>query len=204
MRLPAKKTAKPPATKRRRVRVAKRPEGPKAVKVKEEVKEEEPRQPEKELLLAVRLKGSSGLSPIVHDTLRSLRLGKKFHATIFEKSPATIGMLKRAKETITWGEPSKETIQVLLVQRGELESGKMLTGGFIKETFGVASFSSLVNLIAQGKISLRALSDKGVRQFFRLHPPSGGFKKSTKRSFRDGGELGYRGLEIDQLVKRML
>jgi len=38
---------------------------------------------------------------------------------------------------------------------------------------------------------------------FRLHPPRGGFKKSTKRP-NPQGELGYRGEEINKFILRML
>ena len=39
---------------------------------------------------------------------------------------------------------------------------------------------------------------------FRLHPPRGGFKGSTKKPYSDGGELGYRGPAINELIRRMI
>ncbi len=36
-----------------------------------------------------------------------------------------------------------------------------------------------------------------------LHPPRGGFK-SVKRSYANGGDLGYRGEKINELIGRML
>jgi large subunit ribosomal protein L30 len=39
---------------------------------------------------------------------------------------------------------------------------------------------------------------------FRLHPPSKGFKGKIKRGYGSGGELGYRGEKINELLRRML
>ncbi len=43
------------------------------------------------------------------------------------------------------------------------------------------------------------------KKFFRLSPPKGGFgRKGIKKSFNVRGALGYRGKEINNLIKRML
>jgi large subunit ribosomal protein L30 len=44
----------------------------------------------------------------------------------------------------------------------------------------------------------------GVKPLFRLRPPSKGFKGKVKKSFAAGGEAGYRGEAINDLLKRML
>ena len=43
----------------------------------------------------------------------------------------------------------------------------------------------------------------GIQPVFRLRPPTKGFKGNIKKSYRAGGELGYRGEDINELVKRM-
>ena len=48
---------------------------------------------------------------------------------------------------------------------------------------------------------LKAEGDKVKR--YRLHPPRGGFRRTTKRP-RPDGELGYRGAEINKLIERMI
>lgn len=46
--------------------------------------------------------------------------------------------------------------------------------------------------------------DKG-KKFFRLSPPRKGFgRKGIKTPFTMGGALGYRGKEINDLIKRMI
>jgi len=64
--------------------------------------------------------------------------------------------------------------------------------------------------ITYGEINdetLKLLKEKrGVKdkKYFALHPPIKGFeRKGTKKSFKVGGALGYRGEKINELIKRM-
>jgi large subunit ribosomal protein L30 len=44
-----------------------------------------------------------------------------------------------------------------------------------------------------------------AQQFYRLNPPRGGFeRKGTKIPYEVGGALGYRGSDINALIKRMV
>jgi large subunit ribosomal protein L30 len=46
---------------------------------------------------------------------------------------------------------------------------------------------------------------KKQKVFFRLNPPRGGFeRKGIKKGYRQGGALGYRGKDINALLKRMI
>jgi len=46
---------------------------------------------------------------------------------------------------------------------------------------------------------------KEIKPFFRLNPPKGGFeRKGIKKAYSEGGALGYRGKEINSLIKRMM
>lgn len=48
-------------------------------------------------------------------------------------------------------------------------------------------------------------ADGKLKPFFRLAPPKGGFEsKGTKKSFREGGALGWRGKKMNELIARML
>jgi len=48
-------------------------------------------------------------------------------------------------------------------------------------------------------------SDGKLKKYFLLHPPRGGFeRKGIKKSFVNGGALGYRKEKINDLIKRML
>jgi large subunit ribosomal protein L30 len=160
--------------------------------------------PEKTFTLAIRLGGLVATPSFIEDTLRTLRLDRKFTAVLLEKNPSLAGTLLKAKDYVTWGEVNNKMLAVLLKERGRLTSGVPLTDSYIKDSFGETSVDRLVTAVARGRIQLGELWRKGVRPVFRLHPPSGGFNYSIKRPFASRGELGYRGPQISDLVARMI
>jgi large subunit ribosomal protein L30 len=160
--------------------------------------------PEKTFILAVRLMGAFGTPTHVERTLTSLRLNRKFNAVLLESGPSVLGMLRQAKDYLTWGEVKSAQIAALVKERGELLGGLPVTDKFAKEGFGELSLEGLAEALAQGRIRLEALWHKGLKPVFRLLPPSGGFEASTKRGYATRGELGYRGPQISNLVSRMI
>ncbi len=92
-----------------------------------------------------------------------------------------------------------------MAKRAEGEQRSMvLDEEFVKNRFGRETFGDLAESIIAGDISLEDLWRAGLKPKFRLHPPRGGFKRSTRRAFTDGGELGYRGPNINSLALRMI
>jgi large subunit ribosomal protein L30 len=160
--------------------------------------------PEKPLFLAVRLLGPFGSPASIEDTLRSLRLSRKFRAVLLDKSESMLGVLRKVKDYVTWGEVKSHDIAALLKERGELSNGMAFTDKFVKESFGQESIEELAQALTRGQIELKALWQKGVVPVFRLRPPSRGFNSSIKRPCGSQGELGYRGAEISNLVARMI
>lgn len=152
-------------------------------------------------LAAVRVRGTINVRKDIEDTLRMLRLNRANHATIIPSTPQYLGMLQKAKDHITWGEISQEILTHLIKKRGRLVGGKNITLDFLKKK-GFQSFEELANKIYSSDLKLKDLKD--VKPIFRLHPPSKGFEKSLKRAFKDGGETGYRGDKINELIKRMM
>jgi len=155
-------------------------------------------------LLAVRLRGTVGDSPEIRKTLESLALESTFRARLLPDNPSIAGMLRKAKHIVAWGEVDQPTLEVLLRKRGERElRSQALDDGFVKERFGKDGLMELAGAVVAGEVGLEDLWRAGLKPRFRLHPPRGGFKRSTRRAFSDGGELGYRGAEINSLVRRM-
>ncbi len=155
------------------------------------------------LYAIIRIKGQPDAPPEVRKTLENLRLHKRYHAVIYPKDlPGLEGMLRRAQAWITWGEINKETLAKLLEKRGRLPGNKRLTPEVLKEKFGVESFEELAEKIMNGEIVLH--KQDVIKPVFRLHPPRGGFKGSTKRPYGDKGEAGYRGDKINELISRMI
>jgi len=143
----------------------------------------------------------SDVSQEVKDTLSMLRLNRNCHATLVDDRPAYKGMLRKSKDYLTWGEVSQENIALLLKKRGRLVGDKKLTDEYAKE-LDYESLDDLAEAIFKVDIEFSSLPE--VKPVFRLRPPKKGFKGKIKRSFAAGGELGYRGDAINDLLKRMV
>ncbi len=155
-------------------------------------------------LIAIRIRGTVGLHPKIEHTLQLLRLIKIYNAIILENKPELIGMLRTVKDFITWGEINQESLDAIIMKRGRAQGNKKISDEFIQKKLGFKSIGELSNALLGKKISLNNLWDSGIKPVFRLHPPKGGFKKSTKRSFKSHGELGYRGEDVNKLLRRMI
>jgi large subunit ribosomal protein L30 len=109
-------------------------------------------------------------------------------------------MLQKARNQLTWGEVSKENIELLLRKRGRLVGDQTLTKEYVEE-IGYASLSDLVEAIYELKVQYDQLPK--IKPVFRLRPPKKGFKGKIKRSYAAGGVTGYRGAAINELIERM-
>ncbi len=156
------------------------------------------------LYAIIRIRGRVDVPPDIDYTLKLLRLHKKFHATLYPSDlPGIQGMLRKVKDWVTWGEIDEETLIELLKKRGRIIGDKPLTDEYVEKKLGISGgIAGLAKALIEGRVKYHKLN--GVKPVFRLHPPRGGFKGSTKRPYNDGGELGYRGKAINELIKRML
>lgn len=152
-------------------------------------------------LVAVRIRGLSDISTEVKDTLNMLRLTRNCHATLLDDRPGYTGMLRKSKDCLTWGEISQENILHLLEKRGRLIGDKRFTDEYAKE-LGYESLNDLAESLFKVDVEFNSLPE--VKPVFRLHPPKKGFKGKIKRSYASGGEAGYRGEAINDLLKRMV
>jgi len=150
--------------------------------------------------LAVRIRGGVNVPRRVEDALRMLRMDRNNYATILDDRPSYLGMLQMAKDYITWGEPTVETIRLLLEKRGEEPGGRRIGEEALK-ALGYPSLDELAEAIHSCDAEFHRL--EGVKPFFRLHPPRKGFRKTVKRAYANSGELGYRGEAINELAERM-
>jgi large subunit ribosomal protein L30 len=110
-------------------------------------------------------------------------------------------MLQRVNSYVTYGEPSKETVAMMLQKRARLAGDKKLTEEYMQK-IGYKSIDDLAQAIVDCKVNYAKLPD--VEPRFKLHPPSKGYKGKTKKGFKAGGEAGYRGDAINKLVQRMV
>lgn len=149
----------------------------------------------------IRVRGHVGLRPEVKDTLRFLRLTRANHCVFVPQTDSVDGMLQRAKDYVTWGEVDQTVAAVLLVRRARLPGDRAIDDAYVKANSKYPSLNSFAKALAGGQATLRDV--KGLKPVVRLHPPRGGYE-GTKRAYRAGGALGYRGKEINALLQRML
>lgn len=67
----------------------------------------------------VRLRGRTGLNADVVRTLELLNLRRINNCVVLDEKPETLGMIRKAKDYITWGYIDAETMKLLAEKRGE-------------------------------------------------------------------------------------
>ena len=152
-------------------------------------------------LVVVKIRGTVRAQKETRETLEFLHLVHTNHAVLIDSRAAYMGMLQRVNSYITYGEPTKELVVMMLQKRGRLAGDKKLTDEYIQK-IGYKSINDLAEAILSCKVQYQKLPD--VEPRFKLHPPSKGYKGKTKKGFKAGGEAGYRGEAINDLVKRMV
>ncbi|MFB0502084.1 MAG: uL30 family ribosomal protein, partial [Candidatus Bathyarchaeia archaeon] len=71
-------------------------------------------------LAVIRVRGVSDVFREIKETLRMLHLTRNCHATLIDDRPSYLGMLHKAKNYVTWGEIFKESVVLLLRERGRI------------------------------------------------------------------------------------
>ncbi len=160
--------------------------------------------PKQSVILAVRIRGTATDNPDIRKTMETLNMENTFRARLLESSPSTLGMLRTAKNLVAWGQVNSAVMESLLRKRAERDGNKEIDDNFAKVFFKKETLADLAKSLVAGEIGVKDLWLAGVKPRFRLHPPKGGFKRSTRRAATDGGELGYRGDDINRLVRRMI
>lgn len=139
-------------------------------------------------LAAIRVRGVSGVKKKIEDTMKTLRLYKNNYCCVLPNVPVYSGMLKKAKDYITWGELDDETFRMLVDKRGEEFNGRETDS---KKKINYNDFF--------------VVNNKKIKKYFRLSAPKKGFgRKGIKYPYQSGGALGYRGEAINDLIKRMV
>jgi large subunit ribosomal protein L30 len=153
-------------------------------------------------LMVLRIRGDVDVRDEIRQTLRMLRLHKVNHATLIDGNESYLGMLQKVKDYATWGEISAETLEKLLTKKGRIAGNKPVNDKYVSSNSKFNSLKKFTEAVATSKASIEDL--RGLKPVFRLHPPRGGFDGKKKRSYKEGGELGYRGKDINRLLEKMM
>lgn len=153
-------------------------------------------------IAVIRIRGSFGVRKEIKDTMSMLRLYNQNHCIIIDSSPNYIGMLKKVKDYVTWGEIDEKTFNELISRRGKIIAIKSLTESYLKEKVKL-SFEEFTKEFFNFKKNLKDIP--GFKLYFKLKPPVKGFeRKGIKVPYSMGGVLGYRKENINGLILRML
>jgi large subunit ribosomal protein L30 len=149
--------------------------------------------------LVVRIKGTVNIPQQAKKTLDGLNLDKRFRATIVPESTEYLGMLRRVKEEVAWTKVDAGIVKELLEKRGRKTGYKPLTKPGLPKEYN--NIDELAAAIAENKVTMSKLG--GIKPWFALNPPRGGFKRKTKTQYAQDGILGEDG-DLADIVKRML
>ena len=139
-------------------------------------------------LAVVRIRGLTGVRRDIDNALKKLRLYKKNYCVVIPNTAAHLGMIKKVKDYITWGNVDEKTYNDLIEKRAEEYKGRVSDR---KEKINYNRFADI--------------RGKKVKRIFRLNSPKKGYgRKGIKVSFISGGALGYREDKINDLIQRMI
>lgn len=151
------------------------------------------------MFLVIRIRGTTGVKRGIADTLDMLRLNRISHAVLVDETDSYKGMLQKGKDYITWGEVNVETLAKIIAKRGRLVGDAHVTNEYLKENTDYKSIEELANALIKGEVKAQ---DVGMKPVFRFHPPRKGYK-GIRKPVTEGGSLGYRGEDINNLAIRM-
>ena len=157
---------------------------------------------ENKLMLVIRIRGAPNMNYKIHDTLKMLRLHKTNHACLAYTDKSLMGMLRRAKDYIAYGEVDKDIVLKLLKNRALIKGNQPLTDKHIKKYSKFTTVKAFADGLMKGEVKLRDIND--LKPVFRLHPPIGGHRGTIKKHYHAGGTLGHVGEFINVLAGKMM
>jgi 50S ribosomal protein L30P, archaeal len=149
----------------------------------------------------IRVRGQPDVSYDIEYTMGLLGVNKVNHCAIVPENASTKGMLQKVKDYTTYGEINAETLAQLIRVRGRLSGDRMITDEYLAANSDFKTVDELAKAIIENDYRMKDV--EAAKPVFRLHPPVKGYE-GNKRSYKNGGALGYRGEAINDLIARML
>jgi len=149
----------------------------------------------------VQLRGDVNMDEDVVDTLKMLNLHHVNHCTFIPETDTYRGMVTKVNDFVAFGQPSQETVERLIAQRGEpLEGSADIDDDWVSENTEYSDIEALADALLDEETTLR---DEGLSPTIRLHPPRGGHD-GVKHPTVEGGQLGRHETEaLDSLLEAM-
>jgi large subunit ribosomal protein L30 len=149
----------------------------------------------------VQVRGEVNMSQDIADTLEMLNISRVNHATLVPETDAYEGMVTKVNDYVAHGEPSTESVELLVEKRAEpLEGDADVDDEWIADNTDYDDVAALAEALVAEETTLR---EQGLSPTLRLHPPRGGHD-GIKNPTVDGGQLGKHDTEaIDTLLEEM-
>lgn len=161
---------------------------------------------EPHFFLVLRIRGMNRVPPKERKTLDLLRLTKPNTAVLLVNNESTKRMLFLVRNYVAYGHIGINTLRHLVYKRGLCKKDNethYLTNEVIEDTFN-GKFTCVEDLIS----ALWFNNDfRDVNRFilpYRLNCPKGGFRGKKACQFVMGGECGFQGNMIEDLIMRMV
>lgn len=162
------------------------------VESKKERKSEKTKHAKTAKIAVARVRGRIELKGTIQDTLDMIGLRKVNWVAVIDTTPTYMGMIKKAKDYITWGELEEAVFRQLVEKWGRKAGDARLTK---------AEADEFAKKFMAGETTFKK---SGIRPVFKLHPPSKGHANGgIKKHVSVGGVLGDRGEGINDLIARM-
>jgi len=152
------------------------------------------------MYVVVQVRGVVNANREIKDTLKMLRLHHVNHCVLVPDTPAYLGMIRKVKDYVAYGEVDADALGIVLNTRGRLTANQKLTDEYVKENTNFADINAFAKALCAGAAQVSDIP--GLKPVLRLHPPRKGYK-SIKRTFQQGGALGNYGSKINDLLYRM-
>jgi len=142
------------------------------------------------MISIIRIRGQVGLRKPIVETLSRLRIRRKYSCVVLTKpTKVQLGMIKKVKDFVAFGEINDKTLKELIEKRGLLLN-KRKTKPKAED-------------VIKGLKEDKKLQDFNLKPFFRLHPPRKGIESKKHFGVRKG-VLGNNKEKINDLIRRML
>ena len=142
----------------------------------------------------IRVRGQPDVNYNIEHTMELLGINRVNHCVVVPENDSVKGMLQVAKDYITWGEINGETLAKMIRVRGRIEGDKAITDEYLAANTEFKTVEDMAKSILDSNYKMKDI--EAAKPVFRLHPPVKGYE-GNKRSYKNGGALGYRGAAIN-------
>jgi len=140
------------------------------------------------MIAVIRIHGQVKLKKPIVETLNRLRIRKKYSCVVLKPTKEKLGMIKKLKDFVAFGEIDKKTFEELIEKRAQkIDKTKEINA------------KKIIEELEKGK----NYEELNLKPFFRLHPPRKGID-SKKHFGVQKGVLGNNKEKINDLIVRML